>query len=84
MHNFVCFSLYIISLIKIINKYFSNFFFLIILYLFIKRVICTQAVKCFLILAYYCYLHMHKLQLEKKKKCGVQERFYEKTVDEHI
>ena len=26
----------------------------------------TQAIKSFIILAYYCYLHMRKLQLKKK------------------
>ena len=38
-------------------------------------------------------IHMHKLQLEKKQnktknktkqKCGVQERFYGKTIGEYI
>ena len=32
-----------------------------------KEMILTQAIKSFIILAYYCYLHMHKLQLKKKK-----------------
>ena len=44
-----------------------------------KEMILTQAIKSFIILAYYCYLHMRKLQLKKKKKkqkYGVQERFY--------
>ena len=51
-----------------------------------KEMILTQAIKSFIILAYYCYLHMRKLQLKKKKnnkqKCGVQERFYGKTIGE--
>ena len=86
MHNFVYLSLYIISVIKIINKNISNFFF-ITSYLLMKYMILTQAIKSFIILAYYCYLHMHKLQLKKKynkQKCGVQERFYGKTIGECI
>ena len=31
-----------------------------------KVMILTQAIKSFIILAYYCYLHMRKLQLKKK------------------
>ena len=27
--------------------------------------------------------HMRKLQLRKKKKCGLQERFYGKTIGEY-
>ena len=55
-----------------------------------KRMIWTQVVKSFLILAYYCYLHMCKLQLKKKNKTkqkqkrGVQERSYAKTIGEYI
>ena len=33
-----------------------------------KEMILTQAIKSFIILAYYCYLHMRKLQIKKKKK----------------
>ena len=65
MHNFVYLSLYIISIIKIINKNLSNFFF-ITPYLLMKEMILTQAIKSFIILAYYCYFHMRKLQLKKK------------------
>ena len=65
MHNFVYLSLYIISLIKIINKK-PFYFFFITPYLLMKEMIWTQAIKSFIILAYYCYLHMHKLQLKKK------------------
>ena len=51
-----------------------------------KEMILTQAIKSFIIFAYYCYLHMRKLQLKKnnKQKCGVQERFYGKTIGECI
>ena len=52
-----------------------------------QDMILTQAIKSFIILAYYCYLHMHKLQLKKKnnkQKCGVQERFYGKTIGKCI
>ena len=52
-----------------------------------KYMILTQAIKSFIILAYYCYLHMCKLQLKKNnnnKKRGVQERFYGKTIGECI
>ena len=31
-----------------------------------KEMILTQAIKSFIILAYYCYLHMRKLQIKKK------------------
>ena len=31
-----------------------------------KEMILTEAIKSFIILAYYCYLHMRKLQLKKK------------------
>ena len=67
MHNFVYLSLYIISVIKIINKNLSNFFFFFITpYLLMKEMILTSAIKSFIILACYCYLHMCKLQLKKK------------------
>ena len=35
---------------------------------------------------YHIQIHMHKLQIEKqkKKKRGVQEKFYEKTISEYI
>ena len=88
MHNFVYLSLYIISIIKIINKTFLFFYFIFITpYLLMKEMILTQAIKSFIILAHYCYLHMHKLQLKKKtinKNVGVQERFYGKTIGEYI
>ena len=29
-------------------------------------------------------IHMRKLQLEEKQKCGVQERFYGKVIGEYI
>ena len=67
MHNFVYLSLYIISLIKIINKNFSNSLFIN------EDGDLNSTVKSFLILAYYCYLHMHKLQLKKKRKQGARE-----------
>ena len=33
---------------------------------------------------YHIEIHMHKLQLPKKKKGGVQEGFYGKTIGEYI
>ena len=68
MHNFVYLSLYIISLIKIINKNFTNFFFYNSLFINEDGDL-NSTVKSFLILAYYRYLHMRKLQ-QKKKKAG--------------
>ena len=65
MHNFVYLSLYIISVIKIIKKTFLFFFFRTP-YLLMKEMILTQAIKSFIILAYYCHLHMRKLQLKNK------------------
>ena len=50
MHNFVYLSLFIISTIRIINKNFFTYFF-IIHYLLMKRMILIQAIRSFLILA---------------------------------
>ena len=62
MHNFVYLSLYIISIIKIINKTFLFFYFIFITpYLLMKEMILTQAIKSFIILAYA------KVATKKKK-----------------